>query len=535
MNNSFLKKLTLSLSSGLCFWLAWPVMPLSILIFLVFIPILLIEKDIKDDRSKRKNLRYFLWTYFTFFVWNISTTWWVSNSTLGGAVMMLVLNSFLMSLPMLFYRYTKNRTSETWGLVSLVLYWLTFEYGHLNWDLSWPWLTLGNAFATHPAWVQWYQYTGVLGGSVWILTVNLLLYFAIIKSRNLFSRFQSCFKVAFLFLGIPMLISYVLYWTYEEKGTDVEVAVVQPNIDPFTEKFESSPSFIPFLKQVERLVNLSEEVINPNTKFLLWPETAIDKNINEANVAYYDFIKEIRTFKAKYPNLGLLTGLTSHIIYGKEDQSETSRFQEGIGFYDVFNTALYIDKKDSLHFYHKSKLVPGPETIIFPKLFKHLSSWFDLGGTFGVLGKGKEPIVMYENDSTQGFSFAPSICYESIYGDFSARFIKNGASMIFIITNDGWWGNTPGHKQHFAYARLRAIETRRDIARSANTGISGFINQRGDVLLESAYDEQAKLSYTIKSNSEVTTYVRYGDYLGRILSGLAIIVFLSAFVKARIK
>src|SRR5574343_444659 len=70
---------------------------------------------------------------------------------------------------------------------------------------------------------------------------------------------------------------------------------------------------------------------------------------------------------------------------------------------------------------------------------------------------------------------APAVCYESVYGDFMAKYIRSGAEVICIITNDGWWGNTPGHRQHLAYAKLRAIETRKQIIRSANTGISCFV------------------------------------------------------------
>jgi apolipoprotein N-acyltransferase len=64
-----------------------------------------------------------------------------------------------------------------------------------------------------------------------------------------------------------------------------------------------------------------------------------------------------------------------------------------------------------------------------------------------------------------GFKIAPAICYESIYGEFMSKYIRNGANLICIITNDGWWKNTPGHKQHMNYARLRAIETRTWVAR----------------------------------------------------------------------
>ena len=84
---------------------------------------------------------------------------------------------------------------------------------------------------------------------------------------------------------------------------------------------------------------------------------------------------------------------------------------------------------------------------------------------------------------------APVICYESVYGEYSTGYIKKGAQAIFIMTNDGWWDNTAGHRQHLYFASLRAIEARRAIARSANTGISAFVNQRGDILQPTRYDE----------------------------------------------
>jgi apolipoprotein N-acyltransferase len=123
------------------------------------------------------------------------------------------------------------------------------------------------------------------------------------------------------------------------------------------------------------------------------------------------------------------------------------------------------------------------------------------------------------------------ICYESVFGEFFARFVRNGARVMFIITNDGWWGNTPGHRQHFDFASLRAIETRRSIARSANTGISAFINQRGDDLDATGYWVPAAIKGSINANREITFYVRHGDYLARMSSVLSIVLLAFAFSK----
>ena len=109
--------------------------------------------------------------------------------------------------------------------------------------------------------------------------------------------------------------------------------------------------------------------------------------------------------------------------------------------------------------------------------------------------------------------------------------MKKGAELIFIITNDGWWKNTPGYKQHMSFARLRAIETRRSIARSANTGISCFISQRGDVSQPTPWWQEAAISGSINANSELTFYVKHGDYIARVALFLSVLLVLLLVVK----
>jgi apolipoprotein N-acyltransferase len=104
--------------------------------------------------------------------------------------------------------------------------------------------------------------------------------------------------------------------------------------------------------------------------------------------------------------------------------------------------------------------------------------------------------------------------------------VKNGANLICIITNDGWWKDTPGYKQHFSYARLRAIENRRDIVQSANTGLSGFINQRGDVLQKTSWWKEYAIKQDVMLNEKLTFYSKNGDYIARTASYMSVIVFL---------
>src|SRR5690606_24682498 len=181
--------------------------------------------------------------------------------------------ALLMSIPWLLFRITKRNAGPGWGYFSLVMYWISFEYIHLNWDISWPWLTLGNGFATFPEWIQWYEYTGVFGGTLWIWLVNLLIFFALAGKpfSTTDKKADRRFVVyALLLISLPIAYSYYSYFTYEEEGESVEIVVLQPNIDPYTEKFIGSENFIPFEKQLERFFDLSAEKITPATSFLVW-------------------------------------------------------------------------------------------------------------------------------------------------------------------------------------------------------------------------------------------------------------------------
>ena len=152
----------------------------------------------------------------------------------------------------------------------------------------------------------------------------------------------------------------------------------------------------------------------------------------------------------------------------------------------------------------------------------------DLGGTVAMKTTQEERSALKLSNHT---ATAPIICYESVYGEYVTGYIKNGAELLSIITNDAWWGDTQGHKQHLSYAKLSAIETRRDVVRSANTGISAFINQKGDIVQQLGYEKRGSLRGDVQLNQEETFYVKYGDYIARVASFIALFSFLFAVVK----
>ncbi len=523
-----LNRWLLTLSAGIILSLAWPVRGFPFLLFVAFIPLLILNTYF--DRSR--NRAFYLHIYVAFLIWNVLTTWWVYNST-PVALVAFTANSLLQLIPIFAFRLTYFRAKPNFAFIGLPIYWISFEYLHLSWQLSWPWLTLGNAFSEYTSMVQWYEYTGVLGGSLWIWILNIMIFVFLrrwLSDRSSFPRVH--FAYILLLIAAPIVESVGVYNTYDSRGEDFEVIVVQPNIDPFTQKFEDSENFIPFEEQVQRFINLSESKITAQTRLVMWPETAIDRQFDETSLDDYSILDTIRTFRNRHPQMSLLTGVTTYEFYPRGEKKPSSRYAEQYDlYYDIYNTALFINQKDALEVYHKSKLVPGVEIMPYPGILGFLSALsIDLGGTSGGFGRQEERTVF---DLGDGIKLAPAICYESIYGDFLSNYMRGGATVLNIITNDGWWGNTAGYKQHNSYARLRAVEFRRDVARSANTGISGYFDQKGDRLLQSEWWEEDVLRLTIKSNTEMTVYANLGDYLGRIGSFVAIAMLLSALVKGK--
>ncbi|ULQ56773.1 apolipoprotein N-acyltransferase [Flavihumibacter rivuli] len=510
----------LSLAAGLILALAWPPLTLNFILFLAFVPLfLLLDKGLS-------RWRFLGWVYLAMLIWNAITTWWIWNSTGPGAVAAIMANSLLMCLPWLgAYNINKRLGHDlaTWAFIPL---WMTFEYIHLNWELSWPWLTLGNAFATYPEYIQWYEYTGTSGGTLWVLVVNVLLYQQIRPAMNGGQLRSGKISLPILLaLALPLSISFLLRSIAKDAKQDnsakatKNIVIVQPNIDPYA-KFQVGSQDV----QLSRLIGLSERAIDTHTALVIWPETALNlpNGIEEDSIRKNYFLMPVWAFLKKHPQIRLVTGVEGFRLFNSATKTVYSRrIPDTDIWYDSYNSAALLDSNGMASSYHKSKLVPGVETL--PSFLRFMANWFEqFGGTTGGYARQDDRTVL--TDSLHGFKIAPAICYESIYGEFLTGFVRNGANLLCVITNDGWWGNTAGHKQHLAYARLRAIETRRWVVRSANTGISAVIDPTGKIVDSKGWDEAAVLKHDVPQKEELTVYVRFGDILSKLMVSMAILI-----------
>lgn len=531
------KLLLLSLLSGLLLAFSWYPHGLPFLIFFALVPLFIMSDRLLEKGSKVPFWKGFIFSYPGFLLWNGITTYWICYTTVPGAVGASVLNAMLEALVFAFWHCCRKQIKQRWAHpILFVAFWISFEYLHLSsWDLTWPWLNIGNVFATCPRFIQWYSVTGALGGTLWALVANFLMWWTLSYQREYKARAWKQLGAFIGWIALPIIISAFMYAGYEKKiehDTPIKAVVVQPNTDVWEEQFGLTN-----YQQMQRILALSEPYLNDSTNLLVCPESCLAhsvylkqmrQNIWPAVPQYAGF-KVLDSIIQLHPNLNYILGLSTFETY---DHPATPTAQEGGPniYLDLFNTAMCFNKDGYNGHYHKSRLVPGVEAMPFPKLLGFLSQLMvDLGGSHGSLGKDSVRRVFTIDVNGQKVKTSTAICYESIYGELVSRFVKNGSNVLTIITNDSWWNDTPGHKQHFEMARLRAIENRRYVLRAANGGFSGIIDPRGNVLHKTGYLERAIVGETVYAQQHLTFYSKHGDYLAWIAIVLAAIGFLFAF------
>ena len=180
-----ISRISLALLSGLLIAASWPTGGFTPLIFIAFVPLIFLQDKIGsqqvNETTSQKVGSVFGLSFLTFLVWNALTTWWVWNSTPAGSIAMMLLNSTFMATTFWLYHFTRKKIfNNKKGYFLLILFFLAFENLHLNWQLNWPWLNIGNVFSHNHTWVQWYEFTGIAGGTVWVLASNLLFYNVIV-------------------------------------------------------------------------------------------------------------------------------------------------------------------------------------------------------------------------------------------------------------------------------------------------------------------------------------------------------------------
>ncbi|MBQ5456123.1 MAG: hypothetical protein IIT63_09890, partial [Prevotella sp.] len=353
---SRLRNIILALSTGGLLTAAWPTWGIASLVFIGLVPLLLLENRI----AQGENGRMFWLSFLAFFVWNVATTWWVWNAT-PAAILAWILNALFMTIVFQVFHHTKKKVcNNPWGNFFLIPYWMAFELLTYWWSIKWPWLNLGHAFSTQHEWIQWYEYTGVAGGTLWILLVNILitniiLYFKSKETKPLLI----CIGAETAILLVPVFISTRIYKHYEDQGVDTEVIVVQQNCDPWNEQFDSQ-----FYDQViQNNINLSLPLVTSNTRFVVSSESAIQEGIWLQEVDKVKAINTLRDYVKRFPQLAFVIGGTTYEWVPKGMENDFPAREAGLNrYYYCHNSALLIDTVRMQH-RNKSQLTPAVEAI----------------------------------------------------------------------------------------------------------------------------------------------------------------------------
>jgi|TARA_B110000914_G_C15518594_1_gene475327 apolipoprotein N-acyltransferase len=488
---------------------------------------------IHADAKPHKGRRIFWLAYLGMGLFNLGTTWWLVNAHWSALFATVFFNGFLMAMLWTIYAWVLRLFDAKRAMWALVLGWLALEVFHEDWALSFPWLDLGNIYADKTPWVQWFQFTGHRGGVLWLLLTNRVMYLAMLSKRSGQSWWPA-FKPAILLIGLPSLLSLTLLWTAEDQGLTQHVALAHPDVDPYHEKYQQSDASVAAQWKVRAMDYL--ETAEKPVNLMVFPETFFYEGFDERIINMINPIRQIDSIIGVYPSCNLLLGASTYAIYQPKDRTPSSRpFPSGTRYFDSFNTALHWGEGIPMRFYHKSKLVVGVETMPFAALMEtYLGDLtVNMGGTTGTLGTQANRVVFSDADSL--IKVAPVICWEQDYATFTRDFVAEGANLIAILTNDGWWANTSGHVAHAHYARLRAIENQRWVTRAANAGISAFINPQGEVVASRSWGEDDLFSHDVILIETQSFYTRYGDLLGRAGYWLFPFLLLSVWVRQRVR
>ena len=498
----------------------WLVPHMGWTVLVGWVPLLIMERLATQNQVKH----FWWWHYGSFVLWNAVTTWWVSGATVGGAIFAILANALQMSVIFGSFRWVKRRLGGVLPYLYLAAAWMAWERFYLTIaQISWPWLVLGNAFADTTSLVQWYSVLGTMGGSLWVWTSNLALFGLIVAlSDGRMAHWNGKARVA-AFGGTVLALFGPMLWSvclrFEETGMPLHVVIGQPNYDPYEKE-----GAVPRERQDREFLALLEQAdwSQDRPTLALGPETFTQVVYTNAVPQHETFVR-FQEFLHRHPQTSLLYGAVAFDPYFSYSSPNPCAYDMGPGpdgrhlWLLGHNSAILTDMSGRYSIYHKSKLVVGTELTPYPKLFVPLER-FLFGGS--VMGKdvGQKEVSCL---SMREIPIGSAICYESVYGEYCTGYVRKGAQLLAVITNDAWWGNTPGHKQHLNYSRLRAIETRRWVARCGNTGVSAFIDPCGRIVSRGPWWEPAVIEGDVQLLQGRSFFVRYGDIVGR----LAVLLF----------
>lgn len=513
-----------AISSAALFLLSWPALVgLPIFALFAFVPLFYISQLAISRKITHNELKWF--TAAAFLTWNVGAVSFLFSLEASLGIRMLsmftpvVINTLWMTAAMMLYHWSAQRAGVGWGSVLFVAVWLSFEFIELHWPLAFPWLNLGHVFATQPEWVQWYSITGVAGGSLFVLLLNVMISLGILHLSSKTAR-GIALALIILLIAIPVAYRQLDSTQQTESAQKLTFTIVQPcaGVGKQTEEYRGVAFRLAEARQLFYDQQLAGSIV-------VFPETYLfEKPVISGPADSLAFsglwidklngsksVEILREMMARGQWKGVIAGAFTQRFYDRDDSAPGFAVAvPGLGASVVnYNSALLLDSA-KVEIRHKTMLVPGVEVVPFASSLPFLNDMaLNLGGVVGTLGQNPKIETVEVSDHQIGVQ----ICYDSAFGWVSRELVNRGAEVLVVITNDSWWDDTPGYKHLLQFAQLRAIEFGRPVVRSANCGVSAFINSRGEIVEHIPWDEKGAITAQVDVGRGMTFYTSYGDFI----------------------
>lgn len=366
------------------------------------------------------------------------------------------------------------------GLLCAAPLWVTVELLRSILFSGFPWMLSGYALAPYAGILQLATWAGVYGLSFLAAAVNSIFAYAIVRR-----------KFQWIAAGVGVILAAWLIPVFgaSTAGDPIAVRLVQTNIslDQPWKKPESD-------ELLNELTSLSVQD-GSKPRIVVWPETP---------APFY--LTEDRDFRARMQSVA--RKLDAYFLVGYIDAAgEGPSNSAGL----LNPDGVQISRYDKMH------LVPFGEYVPFKQLLFFAESLTRQVGDF-------VPGARYTLSELDGHRISTIICYESIFPDLVRQFVKQGSELIVLITNDGWFGQSSAPYQHLRMGVVRAVENRRYMIRTANTGISAIIDPYGRIESSTAIGVRTILDGTARFRSDLTFYSKYGDVFA--YANALVVVFL---------
>ncbi len=509
----------LSLFSGLLLVFSFPGADLSFLAWVGLIPFLFLIQEVKTGKQ------LFFFSLLTGFFFHAGLLYWLLFAspwtweawfTNVGVVAGYFLLSLLMGLyfymvawPCWFLRRKRNLSF----IGSLPVVWCAMEYAKSHFYTGFPWGLLGASQYQHLPLIQIAEWTGVYGvgfivalGNAWLFEI-LYTFF---KKRKKIKLTEFAFPP--LLLASVLFFGFILLNKTESQEKPLTLTLIQGNIP---QDIKWSDEYTQYIRDEYR--TLTQQALQKGGKpdLVIWPETAMPSYLrfeHEDLELVADLIKESRL----------------PFLVGSSDALQVIEKENPVVHY--YNTAFLIEPgKGFTQQYNKIHLVPFGEYMPW-----WLFSLRSLTPADDDYYPGKEYTVFNFKSP-----FSTVICYEDIFPDLVRRFVKNGATWLLNLTNDGWFKNSSAPIQHNIHAVFRAVENRVWMVRCTNTGVSCFINPKGKIVSQ-VQDRSGKniwlsgwLTDTLYASTKKTFYTQYGDLFSWLMLAISFCAIAVSFIRRK--